>query len=149
MMPAHLDLAVRPRRKPAIGAIAIAPSNPNVIYVGGGQPEPRYDVAAGHGIYKSTDGGTTWTDLGLAETRYVGRIWVSPHRSEHRPRRRARPLLRRQATARGIFRSTDGGRTWTHPLALGDYTGVNDIAGDPANPRTLFASTWDARNGRG
>jgi len=128
----------------AIGAIAIAPSNPDVIYIGGGQPEPRYDVESGRGLYKSTDGGKTWTDLGLADTKYIGRIWVSP----------TDPNLVVVAAvghffgpsdARGIYRSTDGGRTWTHPVAPGGFTGANDIASDPANPRTLFASTWEAR----
>ena len=65
-------------RSSAIGAIAIAPSNRNIIYIGGGQPEPRYDVQSGRGVYKSVDGGRTWADLGLADTRYIGRIWVSP-----------------------------------------------------------------------
>jgi photosystem II stability/assembly factor-like uncharacterized protein len=128
----------------AIGAIAISPSNPNIIYAGGGQPEPRYDVQAGRGIYKSVDGGATWTDLGLADTRYIGRIWVSP----------TNPNLVvvgavghffGASDARGIFRSTDGGKTWTHPLAPGGFTGVNDVVSDPSNPKTLFASTWDAR----
>ena len=128
----------------AIGAIAIAPSDPNVIYVGGGQPEPRYDIEAGRGVYKSTDGGKTWTDLGLHDTRYIGRIWVSP----------TNPNLVivgavghffGTSDARGIYRSTDGGKTWSHVLAPGGYTGVNDIASDPKNPRTLFASTWEAR----
>jgi photosystem II stability/assembly factor-like uncharacterized protein len=128
----------------AIGAIAVAPSNPNVIYVGGGQPEPRYDVQSGHGVYKSADGGMSWTHVGLAETRYIGRIWVSP----------TDPNLVVVAAvghffgasdARGIYRSTDGGRSWSHPVAPGGFTGANDIAADPQNPRILFASTWEAR----
>ena len=110
----------------AIGAIAIAPSNPNVIYAGGGQPEPRYDVQSGRGVYRSSDGGRTWTDLGLHDTRYVGRIWVSPTDPD---------LVIVAAVghffgasdARGIYRSTDGGKTWSHPVAPGGFTGVNDI----------------------
>lgn len=128
----------------AIGAIAIAPSNPNVIYVGGGQPEPRYDVQSGRGVYKSTDGGQAWTDLGLADTKSIGRIWVSPT-NPNLVLVGAVGHFFGPSDARGIYRSTDGGRTWTHVLAPGGYTGVNDIAADPANPRTLFASTWEAR----
>jgi photosystem II stability/assembly factor-like uncharacterized protein len=128
----------------AIGAIAIAPSDPNVIYIGGGQPEPRYDVEAGRGIYKSRDGGKTWTDLGLADTRYIGRIWVSP-RDPNTVLVGAVGHFFGPSDARGIYRSTDGGRSWSHSLAPGGFTGVNDIASDPANPRTLFASTWEAR----
>jgi photosystem II stability/assembly factor-like uncharacterized protein len=128
----------------AIGAIAIAPSNPDVIYVGGGQPEPRYDVQSGRGVYRSADGGRTWTDLGLADTKYIGRIWVSPA-NPNTVVVGAVGHFFGPSDARGIFRSTDGGRTWSHPLAPGGYTGVNDIASDPKNPRTLFASTWEAR----
>ena len=128
----------------AIGAIAVAPSNPDVIYAGGGQPEPRYDVQSGRGVYKSTDGGKTWTDLGLADTKYIGRIWVSPTNPDVVVVGAVGHFFG-PSDARGIFRSTDGGRTWSHPLAPGGYTGVNDIASDPANPRTLFASTWEAR----
>ncbi len=128
----------------AIGAFAIAPSNPDVIYIGGGQPEPRYDVQAGRGVYKSADGGKSWTDLGLHDTRYIGRIWVSP----------TNPNLLLvgavghffgESDARGIYRSADGGHSWSHPLAPGGFTGVNDIVSDPANSRRLFASTWEAR----
>lgn len=128
----------------AIGAIAVAPSNPNVIYAGGGQPEPRYDVQSGRGVYKSIDGGNRWTDLGLHDTRYIGRIWVSPT-DPNLVLIGAVGHFFGPSNARGIYRSTDGGKTWSHPLALGEWTGVNDIASDPANPRTMFASAWEAR----
>ncbi|HWI88045.1 MAG TPA: hypothetical protein VNS11_02220 [Sphingomicrobium sp.] len=128
----------------AIGAIAVAPSNPNVIYIGGGQPEPRYDVEAGRGVYRSSDGGKTWADLGLHDTRYIGRIWVSPT-DPNSVLVGAVGDFFGASDARGIYRSTDGGRTWSHPLAPGGFTGVNDIAADPRNPRVLFASTWEAR----
>src|SRR5207248_1822145 len=128
----------------AIGAIAIAPSNPDVIYVGGGQPEPRYDVEAGRGVYRSTDGGKTWSDLGLADTRYIGRIWVSPT-DPNTTVVGAVGHFFGPSGARGIYRSIDGGKTWSHPLAPGQWTGINDIASDPGNPRILFASSWEAR----
>jgi photosystem II stability/assembly factor-like uncharacterized protein len=128
----------------AIGAIAIAPSNPNVIYIGGGQPEPRYDVESGRGVYKSIDGGRTWTDLGLHDTKYIGRIWVSPTNPNVVVVGAVGHFFG-PSDARGIYRSTDGGRSWSHVLAPGGFTGVNDIASDPRNPRTLFASTWEAR----
>jgi photosystem II stability/assembly factor-like uncharacterized protein len=128
----------------AIGAIAVAPSNSDVIYVGGGQPEPRYDVQAGRGLYKSVDGGKTWIDLGLHDTKYIGRIWVSPTNPNEVVVGAVGHFFG-ESEARGIYRSTDGGKTWSHPLAPGGFTGVNDIASDPKNPRTLFASTWEAR----
>lgn len=128
----------------AIGAIAIAPSNPNIIYVGGGQPEPRYDVQSGRGIYKSSDGGKTWASVGLADTRYIGRIWVSPTNPNVVVVAAVGHFFG-ASDARGIYRSTDGGKTWTHPVAPGGFTGANDVVSDPRNPRTLFASTWDAR----
>ena len=128
----------------AIGAIAIAPSDPNIIYAGGGQPEPRYDVQAGRGVYRSSDGGKTWADLGLHDTRYIGRIWVSPT-NPNLVVVGAVGSFFGSSDARGIYRSTDGGRTWSHPLAPGGFTGVNDVVADARNPQVLFASTWDAR----
>lgn len=128
----------------AIGAIAVAKSNSNIIYIGGGQPEPRYDVEAGRGVYKSTDGGRTWTDLGLHDTRYIGRIWVSPI-DPNVVVVGAVGHFFGPSNERGIYRSVDGGKTWSHPLAPGGFTGVNDIVSDPSNSRILFASTWEAR----
>ena len=128
----------------SVGALAVAPSDPNVIYIGTGQPEPRYDVAAGLGVYRSSDGGATWTDLGLHDTRYIGRIWVDPH-DPNTVLVGAQGHFFGPSQDRGLYRSTDGGRTWTHVLKLGDQTGVVDIAADPADPHVLFASAWEAR----
>ncbi|HTW36644.1 MAG TPA: sialidase family protein [Rhizomicrobium sp.] len=128
----------------SIGALAIAPTDSNVIYIGTGQPEPRYDVAAGLGVFKSTDGGAHWTSLGLENTRYIGRIWIDPKNADI-------VLVGAQghffgpSSDRGLYRSTDGGKTWTKVLKTDDWTGVIDIASDPANPKIVFASTWEAR----
>src|SRR5579859_1055069 len=127
-----------------IGALAIAPSAADTIYIGSGQPEPRYDVAAGEGLFKSTDGGASWKGLGLEKTAHIGRIWVSP----------ADPNLVLVAAVgdffgpsaeRGVFRSADGGRTWTHVLKIDDDTGAVDLAADPRDPATIFAAAWQAR----
>jgi len=128
----------------AIGSIAVAPSNSNVIYAGAGQPEPRYDVQSGRGVYRSSDGGRTWSNLGLADTRYIGRIWVSPT-DPNTVMVAAVGHFFGPSNARGIFRSADGGKTWAHVLAPDEWTGANDIASDPLHPRTLFASTWQGR----
>ena len=127
-----------------IGALAIAPGAPDTIYIGSGQPEPRYDVAAGEGVFKSRDGGRTWSSLGLAKTRHIGRIWVSP----------ADPNLVLVAAIgdffgpnaeRGVFRSADGGATWTQTLKIDADTGAADLAADPRDPNTVFAAAWQAR----
>ncbi|WP_174299498.1 sialidase family protein [Caulobacter sp. S45] len=128
----------------SVGAVAVAPSDPRVIYIGTGQPEPRYDVAAGLGVYRSGDGGATWSDLGLHDTRYIGKIWVDPH-DPNTLLVGAQGHFFGPSQDRGVYRSTDGGRTWAHVLKLDDWTGVVDIAADPADPRVLFASAWEAR----
>jgi photosystem II stability/assembly factor-like uncharacterized protein len=127
----------------SIGAFAIAPSNPNTIYIGTGQPEPRYDIGAGLGVFKSTDGGAHWTSLGLADTRYIGRIWVDP-KNENNVLVGAQGHFFGPSAARGLYRSTDGGKTWSQALKIDDWTGVVDIASDPRNPRLIFASAWEA-----
>ena len=129
----------------SIGAIAIAPSDAKIIYVGSGQPEPRYDIAAGDGVYRSSDGGQSWTHVGLENTRHIGAIWVDP---------RAASTLLVGATGhlfgpnaeRGVFRSEDGGKTWAQTLTINADTGVVDLAADPTNPSRVFAAAWEARN---
>ena len=127
-----------------IGAIAIAPANPDVVYIGSGQPEPRYDVQSGEGVFGSRDGGKTWRDLGLKDTRHIGKVWVDP----------ANPSTLLVAAVgdffkagpeRGVYRSTDGGASWTHTLKVDEQTGAVDIASDPTDPKLVFASTWQAR----
>lgn len=127
-----------------VGAIAIAASDPETIYIGTGQPEPRYDVASGAGVFKSADGGKTWTALGLEQTQSVGKIWVHPN-DANTVLVGALGHFFGPNSERGIFRSTDGGKSWTHVLKINDDTGVVDIVSDPANPDTLFAAAWQAR----
>ncbi|MGC1304289.1 MAG: hypothetical protein WA840_18130, partial [Caulobacteraceae bacterium] len=128
----------------SVGALAVAPSDPNTLYIGTGQPEPRYDIASGQGVYKSTDGGASWKPLGLNATRYIGRIWVNPTDANS-------VLVAAQghffgpSADRGVYRSTDGGRTWAHTLAIDSRTGVSDLASDPNNPNVIFAAAWEAR----
>ena len=129
----------------SIGALAVAPSDPRVIYAGTGQVAARYDVGAGNGVYRSDDGGTTWTHVGLDKTRHIGAILVDPHHPDtvlvgalghyFGPNHQ-----------RGVFRSTDGGKTWTQTLSINDDTGVVDLAADPANPKIVYAAAWQVRN---
>ena len=128
----------------AMGAVAIAPSNPDVIYAGSGQPTPRYDVARGAGVFRTTDGGKTWSDLGLHETYAIGRILVDP-KDPDRVLVAAVGHFFGPNPERGVFRSTDGGKTWHHTLKIDADTGAVDLTADPANPMTVFATSWQAR----
>jgi len=127
-----------------VGAIAVAPSNPDVIYAGTGQPTPRYDVAGGAGVFRSSDGGQHWTSLGLADTRHIGRIWVDPHNPDHVLVAAVGHFFG-PSPARGVFTSTDGGKTWLHSLKIDDDTGAVDLTADPADPNVIFATSWQAR----
>src|SRR5690348_10623366 len=129
----------------AMGAIAIAPSNPNVIYLGSGQVAARWDIQSGNGVYKSSDGGKSWQHVGLAHSKYIGKILVDPTNPDtvlvgalghyFGPNHQ-----------RGVFRSTDGGKTWQQTLSINDDTGVVDLARDPQNANVIYAAAWQVRN---
>jgi photosystem II stability/assembly factor-like uncharacterized protein len=130
----------------SVGCIAVAPSDPNIIYVGSGEGLQRPDLSVGDGIYKSTDAGKTWTHLGLRDGQQIPQIAIDPRD----------PNLILVAVAghpygpneeRGIFRSTDGGKTFAKVLYKDENIGGADVLIDPTNPDTAYASLWEARQG--
>ena len=128
----------------SIGALAVAPSDPKVIYVGSGEGLQRPDLSVGNGIYKSTDGGQSWTHLGLREGQQISAIIVDPHN----PNRLFVAVLGHPYgpnAERGVYRSTDGGQTFQQVLGRDENTGAVDLAFDPANPQTVYAVLWAAR----
>ncbi len=137
--------SVGDRLPPAVGAFAVAPSAPSTLYVGTGQVSMRYDAAAGGGVFKSTDGGRTWKRMGLAATRAIGRIWVDPRNADVVVVAALGHLFGPNPQ-RGIYRSTDGGKSWVHALAINDETGVVDLAADPTHPDWLYAAAWQTRD---
>ncbi len=132
-------------RTASVDALAIAPSDPNVIYVGTGQVETRYDVPSGRGIYRSDDAGRTWRHLGLDSTRAIGRILVDP-KDENVVLAAALGHIFAANPDRGVYRSEDGGRTWKKTLFVDENTGAVDLAADPRNPAVVYAAAWQARN---
>jgi photosystem II stability/assembly factor-like uncharacterized protein len=131
----------------SIGAIAVAPSNANVVYVGTGESDIRTQHSYGIGMYKSKDGGKTWTPIGLELTRRIGRIVVDPA-NENRVYAAALGDIYGPAPDRGVYRSTDGGASWKKVLVSAtdpNTVGAVDLAIDPKNPRVLYASLWATR----
>ena len=128
----------------SIGALAVAPSNANIVYAGTGEPDIRSQHSYGIGIFKSTDAGKTWTHIGLEGTRQIGRIVVDPAN----PNRVYVAALGHVYDAnpdRGVYRSTDGGMTWKKVLFKSNDIGAIDLALDPKNPRVIYASLWATR----
>jgi photosystem II stability/assembly factor-like uncharacterized protein len=131
-------------RTAAVGALAVADSDPNVIYAGMGECCIRGDVSHGDGVYRSTDGGKTWAHLGLEDTRHIARVRIHP-RNPDVVYVAALGHVYGPNLQRGVFRSTDGGKTWDHILFRSDKAGAIDLALDPHNPRLLYAAVWEAR----
>jgi photosystem II stability/assembly factor-like uncharacterized protein len=128
----------------SIGAIAAAPSNPQVLYVGTGEADMRSDISYGNGIYKSGDGGGTWTHVGLEDSRQIGRILVDPRNSE-KVFVAALGHAYGPNAQRGVFRSDDGGKTWQQVLFRDENTGAIDLAFEPGNPAVIYAALWQTR----
>ena len=130
----------------SVGAIAIAPSNHDIIYVGTGEAAPRGNMTYGDGVYRSVDGGKTWSHLGLEDTRQIGAIIVDPNNAD---------IVLVAAlghafgpnTERGVFRTTDGGRSWTKVLYKDENTGGMALAFDLTNAQTVYAVLWASRQG--
>src|SRR5713101_7829297 len=125
----------------SIGALALAASNPSIIYVGSGENNLYADITYGNGVYKSTDAGATWQHLGLAETRPIARILIDPRNPDI-------VLVAAMGRSfgsneeRGVFRSTDGGRSWKKVLYKDNVTGAVDLCFEPGNPRVVYATLW-------
>ena len=128
----------------SIGSIAVAPSDHNVIYAGTGEAAIRGDISYGDGVYKSIDGGEHWKDIGLNDSRYVGALIVHPRNPDIVFVAALGHAFGPNAE-RGIFRTTDGGKTWVKVLARDQNTGGIDIVFDPRNPNILYAALWEAR----
>jgi photosystem II stability/assembly factor-like uncharacterized protein len=131
----------------SIGAVAVAESDPNVIYVGEGEQTLRNNVASGAGLWRSTDAGATWKSIGLQDSRHIARIRVHPKNADVLYVA-ALGNLWKPNEMRGVFRSMDGGQTWKKVLYINDKAGAADLILDPNNPRIIYASTWNmTRNG--
>src|SRR5262249_29744398 len=128
----------------SIGAVAVAPSNPDVVWVGTGEANPRNSVSWGDGVYKSTDGGKTWRNMGLKGSAHIGRIVVDP-REPDTVYVAALGRLWGPIPERGLFKTTDGGQTWHHVMYIDDETGCTDLGLDLTDPNTVYAVAYRVR----
>src|SRR4029079_4433993 len=128
----------------SIGDIAVSQNNPDLVFVGTGESNNRQSTSWGDGIYKSTDGGKTYTNIGLKASKHINRIVIDPRNNDVVWVAATGPLFG-SGGERGIFKTTDGGKTWKQTLKVDDDTGANDLVIDPTNDRILYASTYQRR----
>jgi photosystem II stability/assembly factor-like uncharacterized protein len=128
----------------SIGAMTIDPKNPAVVWVGTGENNSQRSVSYGDGVYKSTDYGRTWRNMGLNKSEHIGRIAIDPRNSDVVYVAAQGPLWG-PGGDRGLYKTTDGGRSWKAVLTVSENTGVNDVVIDPRNPDVLYASSWQRR----
>lgn len=128
----------------SIGCVAIDPSNTNVVWVGSGENNNQRSVAYGDGVYKSEDGGATWKNVGLKTSEHIGKIIIDPRNTDVVYVSAIGPLWK-EGGERGVYKTADGGKTWTQVLKIDDHTGVNDIIMDPRNSEILYASAYQRR----
>jgi photosystem II stability/assembly factor-like uncharacterized protein len=125
----------------SVGCVTIDPTNPHTIWVGTGENVGGRHVGFGDGVYRSRDGGASWQNLGLKDSQHVSKILVHPKNPDVVYVAAQGPLWSKGGD-RGLFKTTDGGKTWTKSLGAGEWTGVTDVAMDPRNPEVLYAATW-------
>lgn len=128
----------------SIGAIAVSPSSPQIIYVGGGEVTVRGNVSPGTGMYKSVDGGRSWKDMGLKDSRHIPRIRVHPTNPQIVYAAVLGDLFK-DSQERGIYKTVDGGKSWEKVLFVNAAAGAVDLMLDPLNPDVIYASTWNVR----
>jgi photosystem II stability/assembly factor-like uncharacterized protein len=125
----------------AIGVVVIDPGNPNVVWVGTGENNAQRSVSYGDGVYKSVDGGRNWQNMGLKESEHIGKILIDPRNSDVVYVAAQGPVFRGGGD-RGLYKTTDGGKTWNRILEGGEWAGVTDVVLDPRNPDVLIAAVW-------
>ena len=125
----------------SIGNVTVDPSDPNTIWVGTGEDVGGRHVGFGDGIYRSDNGGATWTNMGLTESQHISTILVHPNDSNTVIAAVQGPLWT-PGGERGLYKTTDGGKSWNNILSAGEWTGVTDVVMDPSAPEVLYAATW-------